>query len=203
MKYSAEAMSNRRKNLKLCSINICGWSERSKITLDKYVNTEKFDIVAVQETNTDDQEKLGLTNMKVLSDSNKSRNKGTALYVNKNLAFSRLKELNEISKDIDASWGLGVINNKRYILGSVYVKLNHSNAIEEVIQMLNKAYSLIKKLRAVGIILTGDFNARHESWGDARSNIYGNKLVEKLDTSRFSITTAGTNFPSSKWFQFH
>ena len=178
--------------VRICSINICGLSERSRFTLDKYINHEEFDIVAIQETDTDVQEKLSLSNMKMSSDSNKSRNKGTTLYVSNKNTLSKLKEINEVSKQIDASWGLGVIDNKRYILGSVYMKLGYPNAIEEVIEMLNKAYISMKKLKAAGIILTGDFNARHVSWGDSTNNLYGNKLIEKLDTSKFSVITSST-----------
>ena len=185
-------MATRTKTIKLCTINICGFSDRSKITLDKYVNDKGFDIVSVLETDTSDKDKLKLTNMKMTSDSNKSKNKGAALYLRNKFTLSKLKELNEVSKELDASWGLGVINNKRYLIGSVYVKLGYSHAIEEVIQMLNKAYTLKDNMKAAGIIFTGDFNARHISWGDSRSNQYGQKLVDMLDTSKFSIITSST-----------
>ena len=165
-------------------------SDRSKITLDRYANNMELDILTVQEMGSCDLEKLKLTNMKVISDDNKANNKGSALYVNKKFTITKIKEINEISKNIDASWGLGVINKKRYILGSVYVKLDYQNAISDVIQMLNKAYSLMGKLRAVGVILSGDFNARHVMWGDHRNNDYGNKLSEKLDMNKFAIVTS-------------
>ena len=74
---------------------------------------------------------------------------------------------------------LGIVNNKRYILGSVYVKLDQGNAIEDLIKMLNKAYNSMNKFKAIGIIVTGDFNARHVSWGDSKNNEYGKKLLEK------------------------
>ena len=99
-------------------------SDRSKITLDRYANNIELDILTVQETGSCDLEKLKLNNMKVISDDNKANNKGSALYVNKKFTITKLKEINEISKNIDASWGLGVINKKRYIIGSVYVKLD-------------------------------------------------------------------------------
>ena len=165
-------------------------SDRSKITLDRYANNIELDILTVQETGSCDLEKLKLNNMKVISDDNKANNKGSALYVNKKFTITKLKEINEISKNIDASWGLGVINKKRYIIGSVYVKLDYQNAISDVIQMLNKAYSLMGKLRAVGVLLSGDFNARHVMWGDHRNNDYGNKLIDKLDMNKFAIVTS-------------
>ena len=41
---------NTQGTIKLCSINISVFSKRSKLTLDKYVESEGFDIVTVQET---------------------------------------------------------------------------------------------------------------------------------------------------------
>ena len=46
--------TNTQGTIKLCSINISGFSNRSKLTLDKYVESEGFDIVTVQETGTCD-----------------------------------------------------------------------------------------------------------------------------------------------------
>ena len=178
--------------MKLGSINICGLSDRSKFTLDKYVDSKQFDALFVQETNRSDLEKLKLTNMKVIMDDNKASNKGAALYVNRKFTITKLKEINEISKNIDASWGLGEIKKKRYILGSVYVKLEYHNAITDVIKMLEKAHSLMKKLKAVGVILSGDFNARHVAWGDHTSNPYGKQLIEKLDMNKFAISTSAS-----------
>ena len=55
--------TNTQGTIKLCSINISGFSNRSKLTLDKYVESEGFDIVTVQETGTCDLTKLKLSNM--------------------------------------------------------------------------------------------------------------------------------------------
>ena len=70
---------NSSKKIKLCSLNICGLSERSKLVINKYVDSEDIDILALQETGTDDLSKLELHNMSAISDTNKAANKGTAL----------------------------------------------------------------------------------------------------------------------------
>ena len=179
-------------NFKICSINICGMSTRSRFMLDKYVDINKYDAVAVQESETNDAEKLVISNMQALTDDNSSRNKGSVLYTNKNYSTTKLKELNQISKTIDTSWVVTVTQNKRLIIGSIYIKLNNLEGVQDTIKMLNKAYDLQRKFRASGVILTGDFNCRHISWGDSTSNAYGRKLVELLDTTKFSICTART-----------
>ena len=118
-------MANTINTIKICSINICGMSEKSQILLDHYVNKEKFHIVKVQETNTDDPLRLKLTNMSHITDSNNSQNKGVSLYVNSDSTISKLNEISDITKNIDTTWVLGIVNSKRYIIGTVYLKLNH------------------------------------------------------------------------------
>lgn len=176
--------------IKVCSINICGLSSRSQILLDKYADSEKIDILAVQESGTGDKEKLKLINMKTVVDTNNSANRGAVLYVHNNISCTTLTEISKVSKNIDSAWGLTVIKNRRYIIGSIYVKLKYIHAITEVMKMLNIAEKLTKKVKAAGVILIGDFNARHTSWGDTTNNEYGKQLLETLDNTRFTICTS-------------
>ena len=67
--------------MKLCTINICGMSDRSRVALDHYVDVKQIDVLAIQESGTVDVAKLGLTNMNLLMDCNKAKNKGCLLYV--------------------------------------------------------------------------------------------------------------------------
>ena len=171
------------KKLKLGSINICGLSERSKLCLNKFIDSDNIDILALQETGTVDPTQLELVNMSAICDTNNAANKGTGLYVNNQHSISKLESLSKQTKHIDSCWGLVVAHKKRYIVGNVYVKLNYKPAITEVLNMLKAAEQMQEKLKASGIILTGDFNARHCSWGDALNNYYGKNLVELLDHS--------------------
>ena len=186
--------TNRRQSTEFTigSINICGMSERSKFVLDNYVNKKAYDFMAVQELETSDLDQLKLTNMTVITDCNRAANKGAALYANSKFSLTPLPELSQISPNIDSSWGLAVIGSKRYIIASVYLKLNHPQGIQEIINMMTAAEGKSKQLRSSGIIVIGDFNARHTSWGDKLNNDYGKQLVEKLDYSKFSICTSPT-----------
>ena len=73
-----------------------------------------------------------------------------------------------------------------------YVKLNHKPAITEVMKMLKAAEQKQIEHKAAGIILTGDFNARHLCWGDKLNNYYGSNLAEALDSTKYSICTSNT-----------
>ena len=184
---------NRKSNdIKLCTINICGLSDKSRFVLDKYAYDNKFDGLAVQETGNDDIEAISLNNMSTITDSNHSINRGTALYVNNQHTITKLEQISQNYKNIDSCWGLAVLNGTRFIIGNVYVKLADLNGISDVISMLAKADQISSQLKAKGVILVGDMNARHTSWGDTRSNEYGTKLFNDLDNTKFSIRTADT-----------
>ena len=176
--------------LTFCTINICGLSSRSLFTLDKYSYDNQFDFIAVQETGT--RRNVEITNMNYITDDNQARNKGSMIYINKKHTITKLTSLTDLSKHIDTTWGLAIMNGKRYIVGSVYLKLNYISGIEELLDMLNNAYDLQKRLKVSGVIVCGDFNARHSAWGDHVSNDYGKRLLEKIDHQKFSIHTSNT-----------
>ena len=184
--------NNTHRKIKLCSINISTFSDRSKLTTDQYIENEGFDILTVQETGTCDLVKLKLTNMNCITDRNNARTRGSALYLRDHHTLAPLDQISAISKNIDSAWGLVIINKQRYIVGTVYCKLNYEPAIDDIIAMLAKAKSISTQLKVKGTILIGDMNARHEYWGDHTNNKYGKSLVAKLDFSEYSIISTKT-----------
>ena len=64
----------------ICSINICGMSERSQFMLNKYVFDQNISILAVQETGESSSFKK-LTNFQMFEDQNSQKNKGCTLYL--------------------------------------------------------------------------------------------------------------------------
>ena len=179
-------------NIKLCSINIGGMSEKSRFLLDKYRYDVDSDLLFVQETLTTDEQKLRLTGMTAFTDNNDAKNRGVALYIKDKHACSEIKEISAISNKIDAVWVLTVIGGKRYIVGNVYAKHHYKNAISDVLAMLEKAESLCKKLKALGVILCGDLNARHTFWKDSIDGPYGKDLLENIRLEKFSIVNPET-----------
>ena len=179
-------------NLNIGTINICGLSERSKMVLNYYANSKNFDALAVQETQTNLKENLELDNMQVIQDTNNAANKGACLLVSNKHSITKLENITKISKHLDSCWGLLVAHKKRYIIGSIYVKLNYKPAMEIVMKMLQEAEKKKTEFKASGIILLGDFNARHILWGDKLINFYGKSLSQLLDDSKYSICAAET-----------
>ena len=107
------------ENVELCSINIDKLSNKSRFMLDKYINDKKIGILFVQETGPRDIEKMKLTNMKTIVDTNESKNRGTALYIHNSISSVTLPEISQQSKEIDSAWSLVILNKKRYIVGSI------------------------------------------------------------------------------------
>ena len=178
--------------IKICTINICTLSAKSKFTLNKFLEDENISILSVGETESTNPEVLELNNMSVICDTNNAKNKGAALYVNDRYSLTKLEEISKLSTNLDSCWGLVVIEKKRYIIGSIYVKRDYNRAMIEVSTMLSAAEELQRKHKASGIILTGDFNARHFSWGDKLCDKYGNKLVEVIDNKKYTVCTSAT-----------
>ena len=102
-----------RCHIKICTVNIGGFSPNSIMCLDKYNDDNKFDLIKVQETGK--RNDIDLCNMNCIRDDNKAKNRGTAIYVNKGHSLTKLKSLNKVSEQIDTTWGLAILNGKRYI----------------------------------------------------------------------------------------
>lgn len=182
--------TNSAVHLKLGTINICGLSNRSRMVINKFIHSEKIDILAVQETGSTDTDTLELDNMNVISDTNKAANKGAALYASNRYTITKLDSISKMSRNLDSCWGLVVAHKKKLIVGNIYVKLNHKPAIDETIRMLKEAEKKKAELKASGIILLGDFNARHLCWGDKVTNYYGRRLSESIDSTLYSMCTS-------------
>ena len=99
MDNSTKYVQNRNHNsknkalLNFKTVNVCGLSERTKFSLNRYIEDDGIDILALQETNTSDSERLQLLNMFCISDSNKAANKGVALYVKNCHTITKQEEI--------------------------------------------------------------------------------------------------------------
>ena len=151
------------KQIRLCSINICGLSQRSQHVLDYYTDREQLDLVAVQESGKNN---LYLTNMITVTDLNKGANRGCALFVRNCYSVTSLDSISEMSRNIDTVWALCVFNNRRIIVGTAYLKLGYVNGVKELISMIDKAKTMSSTLRAYGIIVLGDIRTADIHYGE-------------------------------------
>ena len=176
----------------LCSINICGLSERSRFCLDTYCYDKNLDVLAVQESGRHSSGAIKLTNMNLMLDTNSSKNNGCALFINKKHSFKQLN-ITPHSNQFDYIWALVVIYGKRYIIGTAYVKSDSEELVTGMMKMVNQITEKeLSKYNAKGVILMGDFNARHFTWGDNMINKNGKRLAVELDPMKLYIHAPAT-----------
>jgi hypothetical protein len=154
--------------------------------LDKYVADNDILLLSVQETGMNKQFKC-LTNMRTYEDTNQQQNKGCAIFVNNKAMFTPLPEISMLSKSIDTVWGILKWQSKSYIIGNVYLKLDYQAGINDYLKMQNKAADLAAIHKCSGVLVMGDFNARHQIWNDISDNKYGKLLEQGIDWTKYCI----------------
>ena len=173
----------------ICSVNICGFSEKSRFLLNQYIFERNPGLICLQETGT--FEKANIYNMAVYQDTNEQQNKGCAILVKNGLSFTQLVEISEQSKSIDTVLGVLEWDGNRLLFGTTYLKLGYEKGVMEFLKMLKFAEKMAKIHGCKGIITMGDFNARHTSW-DEKTNTYGEILTNNLNWEDFTISTTET-----------
>ena len=164
--------------INFCSINKGGISDRRRFTIDKYCHDKSIDILAIQESLTVDKTNLNVNSMDYITDTNNSLNRGASLYVNsQKFSINQLPQVSKVSRNLDTAWGLVCGKGFRYVVGSV----KHKEAVIELIKILESAKKQASQLKAKGIIVFGDYNARNRLWGNQIDNQYGEELADKLD----------------------
>lgn len=103
---------------------------------------------------------------------------GTALLIHNSIPFIHIPIPNHNTK---FSIVAAKINNICFV--SVYIPHPSSsiyNEVEQIISMLPKP-----------ILILGDFNAQHQSWGSHKSNYYGGRILDMLDKNNLCLLNTG------------
>ena len=177
--------------INFCSVNIGGKSDRSGFTLDKYCHDKNIDILAIQESLTVAKTNLNVNSMDYITDTNNSLNRGASIYVNsQKFSINQLPQVSKVSRNLDTAWGHVCGKGFKYVVGSVYLKLTHKEAVNELIKILESAKKQASQLKAKGIIVFGDYKARNGLWGNQIDNQYSEELANKLDFQEYSIISS-------------
>ena len=178
---------NDTEMLQICQINISGLSKRSFSALDKYSHSIDNDVLAIQETliDTDDNkvssEQPKFTNMETFYLRN---DRGVSVSVKAKFLPQRISEIED--KITDAIWILLNINSSIVLLGNFYCNAKSStNNLEATLKNITDALQYSHKYKIDKIILLGDFNCRHEKWGDSVSNKNGKILEDFTNCQNF------------------
>ena len=64
-------------------------SNRSQLMLDKYSDSDNLDVIFAQENGTVNKDKLQLSNIKTVHDTNNATNRGAVLYVHDSVMMTQ------------------------------------------------------------------------------------------------------------------
>jgi ribonuclease HI len=147
---------------------------------DLYHIISKFDpfVVSLQETWLKPKYNFKISGYSCLREDRSDCFGGVAILVKHSIPFNHIPLPNHST---DFSIIAADINNICFV--SIYIPHPNTSLYNEIEQIFS---SLPKPL-----IIMGDFNAQHQSWGSSISNYYGNKILEIMDHNNFCILNNG------------
>ena len=162
--------------IKLCQINICGFSDRTKACLENYAYENQADFIFLSETKL--RFDTAVRNYSHFYKHNKSTSLqgGVGILMRDCYRGDRQSYLEH--DDIDALFMVAILNGKRYLFCSAYIPPNSPKLFKKFLDMLKFAIAEAVVLKCEGFIAAGDFNARHQNWGDILDNKHGSMLLE-------------------------
>ena len=164
--------------VKICQVNINGMSTNTIMALDNYVWNQKIDILCLSETKVKDLPHESFPNMISVSKPNKENplQRGVLLMANRNIPLTRYPELEPPTADMIVC--IAKVGGIRYFLCSVYSPPNDKGKLQEVLNATNAIIDQMPILKVKGLMMFGDLNARHTTWGDHTHNSAGSVLSE-------------------------
>ena len=185
-------MKHKKEHLQICQLNVSGVSVQTTTAINKYNDQIRNDIVALQETllsSTDDHSQI-FNNMHTYTVNN---SRGVSISARFDLLPQEIKELKD---DVtDAVWITIKFSSSIVMVGNLYV--NHSrsssNNISAALSNISSALEYCKKFDIKNIILIGDFNSRHTTWGDSKINDRGRTLLSFITTHNLTCISPNTH----------
>lgn len=180
-------MKSSKMAVKICQLNINGMSKNTIMALERYIWSQKLDIVCLSETKIGELPLHAFPDMKCILKPNaaNSRHRGVAMIVKNNIQFTRYTELEPPTADMLVS--ITKIGGHRYFICSVYSPPKENDKLLEILDATSNIMKQMSALKVDGLILIGDLNARHETWGDHTQNTAGNKLLEFLQKWKLDV----------------
>ena len=119
-------------------ININGLSNRSKLSLDNYINSNRADIVFLQETKSPSSQNYTNYNHYLHPNvSNPTQKGGASILIHNNLTVDRQLHLER--DNIDAVFVVVTIHKIRLLMCSVYIPPNATRELTTFLDMIQAA----------------------------------------------------------------
>ena len=104
---------------------------------------------------------------------------GAATIINPKIKTYPREDLND--PDLEAVWCDIYLQNKKILVGSVYVPPDEEDSMRLLIRTMNNVSS------HENVLIMGDFNAKHPMWYNTKNNKLGDQLSTYLTTSDYII----------------
>ena len=154
------------RKLTFLQINFCGLSEHSKIALNHSVHQKNPDVVFLNETKANLPRHF-LNNYNAISEHNHGL-EGEAILLREEIPYARLSEIEENSVDNIALTILS--NGLKLVVQTAYVQPENSDGVKNKMKVLENCKKFVDDSKINGCIFFADLNARHQNWGDTKSN---------------------------------
>ena len=163
-------------------ININGLSTHSKLAIEQYVFENNIDILAICETT-----RLLIKNhFKNYSTFASKVGRGVSLSIHDNLSSAEITSLK--NDKIDAVFVLASDKNTRSLVASIYIPPDIPEQLKMLDSILSKCREYVSSNSLDGVLILGDFNARHPAWSDHSMNKHGLMLFNLLQGRDLNIS---------------
>ena len=173
----------------LCQLNIDGLSDHSRIALDKYIQENCIQILALQEVRNSSLQENTFTGMQSFW---QHSYRGVGMSIRSKYNPQPIIELADGS--VDAIYVLCTIGQTPTMLISCYCRpeISATRSLKSLLKKLDEAWNWCVSKNIHSMVALGDFNARSVNWGDSVSNPRGNVLSNYIeDNSHICLHSAG------------
>jgi len=114
-----------------------------------------------------------------------AKQRGVALLVRNSIHITRYSNLEPINADM-------IVTNYRvaglrYFVCSVYAPPNESDKLQDILTATQNIINHMPSIKVDVLMLLGDLNARHESWGDHKQNRAGITLLNFIQRLNMEV----------------
>lgn len=170
--------------LKICHININSiHNPNNKADLMSFIEQEKIDIICLAETWSKARRRCKISGFNCAEDPRSDGYGGSAVLLNKNIKFRRIKFSGTGENVIIQTLNL----QTNVTVASVY--LNPQTNRVDFAEHTNRLFMLMQ--REKNSFVCGDFNAKHINWGNPSNNHKGTYLQNIISSSNFNVLNDG------------
>ena len=170
--YTYMSKMDERK-LTFMQINICRLIDHSKTASNHHLHKKDLDMVFLNETKAM-LPKNFLNNYNATIEQKHDLG-GVAKLMKEDIPYARLSEI--------------VSNGLKFVVSTAYVQTENLDGAKNVMKLLENCKKLVDDSKMISCLFFRDLNARHQYWGDTKSNCLGEEKVKIVNT--YSILNNG------------